>query len=455
MTADDGGSRGRHISRRRALAIGGAAALSLASTSRLPSASTGSDPDEANASENGGREGDADALGRIHRAGITGEGVDVAVLDPTGFDPTHDAVAGGIREIRQFGSRSAVAERTTHGTGAAAAVAELAPDARLSLASFDTPAEFVAAVEWCRERETDVLLAPVAAHGSVATGRSDVARAAGRAVDAGCVLVAPTGNAALGHWEGPAAALLGDGETDPRRLRIRPLPGADSVRGRFRAWLVVDASVESDLTLALLRAVDGGRRWNLLAVSRAVDSRAGQRLTADLDDGTHALVVRADGAEADRRPDANASRIEIATPTHALSSARPLGSVAVPASVPGVVGVGVTDAARTEAESADSAAAPVAPYSGRGPVAGGDLGVDVVAPPRPWIADGRPGTSAAAARVAGVAALLRAADPELEPSAVTRTLRASAADVGRAGPDVVSGHGRLAPLAAVQRVRAR
>jgi subtilisin family serine protease len=88
-------------------------------------------------------------------------------------------------------------------------------------------------------------------------------------------------------------------------------------------------------------------------------------------------------------------------------------------------------------------------------VAGGDLGVDVVAPPRPWIADGRPGTSAAAARVAGVAALLRAADPELEPSAVTRTLRASAADVGRAGPDVVSGHGRLAPLAAVQRVRAR
>ncbi|MFA1611621.1 S8 family serine peptidase [Halobellus rubicundus] len=454
---DDEGFR---ISRRRALAVGGAAALSLASARRLPRFDAAGDPSD----DGGGRGGsdvDDEPIARIHDAGVAGAGVDVAVLDPTGFDPTHDVLADAVADIRQFGPDRAVVDRTTHGTAAAAAVARLAPDAALSLASFREQSAFVDAVEWCRERGTDVILAPVAAHGAVARPGTDVYRAVRRAIGAGSTVVAPTGNAALGHWRGPLAAVAADGDADPTRLGVRPLSadgaGAGSVRGRFVAWLVADAEVRTDLTLALLRAVDDGERWNLVAVSQPAASRAGQRLVADLDDGTYALVVRP-AAAARSTGGARTGRIEVTTPTHALSPARPLGSIAVPASVPGVVGVGVTDgdspAAVADSPTATTADA-VAPYSGRGPTREGGTGVDVVAPPRPWIADGSPGTSAAAARTAGVVALLRGAAPSLSPADVVTALRASAGDVGRPGTDLASGWGRLDAVAAVQRARSR
>jgi hypothetical protein len=450
--ADD--RAGFRVSRRRALALGGAAAASLLSVRGVPGA-------DGSGADAGGTPAAADgSIGRVHDLGIVGDGVRAAVLDPTGFDPTRDALAGRVADVRQFGSAPAVADGLTHGTAAAAAVASVAPGVRLSLASFRAAGEFRAAVEWATA-DADVILAPVAAHGTVPSPRSPVFRAARDAVDAGCVVVAPTGNAALGHWQAPYAAVA-DSPLDDRRLRIRPLPGADSVAGRFAAWLVAGPSLRRDLTLALLRAVDGasGDRWDLIAVSRRIDGRAGRRVRADLADGDYALVVRSDGAPtADGDPTA---RVEVTTPTHALASPRPLGSIAAPANVPGVVGVGAVDGAAdrrgTGAPPDGDVRAPVtavAPYSGRGPTEPGRTGVDVVAPPRPWDAAGTPGTSAAAARTAGTAALVLGARPALSPSAVTRILRASAGDAGRPGRDLSAGWGRLDAVAAVQRARAR
>jgi hypothetical protein len=444
------------VSRRRALALGGAAAASILSVRGVPGA-------DGSGGDAGGTPTAADgSVGRVHDLGIVGDGVRVAVLDPTGFDPTRDALAGRVADVRQFGSAPAVADGLTHGTAAAAAVASVAPGVRLSLASFRAAEEFRAAIEWAAA-DADVLLAPVAAHGTVPSPRSPVFRAARDAVDAGRVVVAPTGNAALGHWQAPSAAVV-DSPLDDRRLRLRPLPGADSVAGRFAAWLVADSSLRRDLTLALLRAVDGasGDRWDLIAVSRPVDGRAGERVRADLADGDYALVVRSAWDPAPTADGDPTARVEVTTPTHALASPRPLGSIAAPANVPGVVGVGAVDGAADRRETGvppdGDVRAPVtavAPYSGRGPTEPGRTGVDVVAPPRPWDAAGTPGTSAAAARTAGTAALVLGARPALSPSAVTRILRASAGDAGRPGRDLSAGWGRLDAVAAVQRARAR
>jgi len=444
---------GMQISRRRALAIGGAAAASVLSVRGLSGA-----PDDG--TDTSPTPSDADSLARVREAGITGDGVVVAVVDPTGFDPTHDAVAGRIDDIRQFGTESAVVDATTHGTAAAAAVADLAPDARLVLASFRTAGEFRAATEWADTVDADVILAPVAAHGTVASPRSPVVRAARSAVESGRVVVAPTGNAALGHWQAPYAALA-DGAPDDRRLRVRPISDTATVAGRFVAWLVTDPSLRRELTLALLRAVDGGDRWDLIAVSRPVDGRAGRRLDADLSTGAYALVVRPADAGSGSPVDGDPTdRVEVTTPTHALASPRPLGSIAAPASVPGVVGVGAVGRGADRRDvAADDAPEPttgaIAPYSGRGPTVAGRTGVDVVAPPRPWDAAGPPGTSAAAARTAGTAALVLDARSELGPAGVRRVLRASAGDVGRPGRDLSAGWGRLDVVAAVQRARAQ
>ncbi|MGQ4555394.1 S8 family serine peptidase [Halobellus sp. GM3] len=439
------------ISRRRALAIGGTAAVSVVSTSGVPKIGGSTPTRDADRTADG-----TEPISRVHEAGITGDGVRTAVIDPTGFDPSHTALDGAIEDIRQFGPEAAVVDGTSHGTAAAASVVRLAPDARLSLASFQRTDGFLAAIEWARRGGADVILAPVAAHGTAATPRSDVFESVRRAVEAGCAFVSPTGNAALGHWEGPRAALVGDSPGTRRRLRVRPLPGSDAVAGRLVAWLVADPAIETELTLALLRAVDSGSRWNLVALSQSVDSRVGQRLVADLADDEYALVVRpagrgspGQGPIGGRNGADDTRRVEVVTPTHALSPSRSLGSIAAPATVPGVVGVGVT-----APPDGDSPGA-VAPYSGRGPTPRGDVGVDVVAPPSPWVGDGEPGTSAAAARTAGAAALVLDAAPRLGPEGVAEVLRASAGDVGRPGRDLASGSGRLDVVAAVQRARAR
>jgi hypothetical protein len=477
VTPDRDDRPGIRINRRRALAIGGAAAATLLARGV---------PDVVGSTRDGNADDtvdDTSSISRVHEAGITGD-VRVAVLDPTGFDPNHAAIGGSIADIRQFGSESAVVDGTSHGTAAATSVVDIAPDARLSLASFQRADEFVAAIDWARRRAVDVVLAPVAAHGTAGTRRSPVYRAARRAVESGCVFVAPTGNAALGHWEGPYAALAGDGTGERRRLRIRALPGAGSVAGRFAAWLLVDPALELDLTLALLRAVDGGDRWNLVALSQSVASRDGQRLVADLSDGTYALVVRPAGRGGQAVETAEdgrtvTDRVEVTTTTHALASPRPLGSIAVPASVPGVVGVGVAAETGNDAEtgngdggnddsdgtggidSRDSGSNEtrqtdgVAAYSGRGPTPRGDIGVDIVARPDPWIGGGDPGTSAAAARAAGAAALVLDADPNLDPADVAGVLRDSAGEIGRPGRDLAAGSGCLDVVAAVQRARAR
>ncbi|WP_336023782.1 S8 family serine peptidase [Halobellus salinisoli] len=446
------------------MALGSAAAATLLSVGRVP---------RFGLSDRSRDTTDGDSLERLHALGITGESVRVAVLDPTGFDPTHDALGGAVEDIRQFGPERAVVDGTTHGTAAAASIARLAPAARLSLASFRRTGEFVDAIDWARSRGVDVVLAPVAAYGSKATPRSPVFRAARRAVDAGCAFVAPTGNAALGHWQGPYAALAGDGSGTRRRLRVANRVGSSSPRGRFLAWLVTESSVDADLTLALFREVDGGERWNLVSLSRAARTTSGERLTADLSDGEYALVVRpanqnaSDDSETADTTRELTSRVEITTPTHLLASPRPSGSIAVPASVPGVVAVGVTDDASrgdalpttagpdSRASDPASGSEVVSPHSGRGPTASGTVGVDVVAPPSPWIAGGSPGTSAAAARAAGAVALVLDAAPDLGPSDVAGILRASAGDVGRNGRDLAAGSGRLDVVAAVQRARSR
>jgi hypothetical protein len=60
-----------------------------------------------------------------------------------------------------------------------------------------------------------------------------------------------------------------------------------------------------------------------------------------------------------------------------------------------------------------------------------------------------PGTSAAAAYAGATAALVASADPSLSAAAVERRLTRTAADRGPAGPDAVTGHGRVSPVAAV------
>ena len=410
---------GKRVSRRRALTIGGAAAVTALSAVGLPSSSPGTEP------ETGDR-----SIERVHAAGITGSGVRVGVLDTTGFAPSHPGLDDRVAALRSFDSAPLVVDRVTHGTAAAATVSDLAPDVTLLLASFSRPTGFASALEWFGRKQVDLVLTPVAAHGG--TG-STVVDAAAATVDSGLPLVAPTGNAAHGHWSGPLGAAVG------ASLAVQPFSQKGVPSGRLVAWLGCEGN-RVDCTLKLIRLTETGDGRDLVALSQPSDWGSAEKLTANLDPGEYVLEVGV--PDHDEVPaDVDEHPVSVVTPTHAVMPARPAGSIAPPASAPGVVAVGALSDRR------------LAPYSGRGPTPDGRVGVDVVAEPNSWAGNSVPGTSGAAARVAGTAALVLAAEPSLSPDALRGLLRTTAADMGSEGPDLGTGWGRLDPLTSVQRAR--
>ncbi|MFB6233789.1 MAG: S8 family serine peptidase [Halopenitus sp.] len=439
--ASDGSRTAPGISRRRALTVGGAALAAVGVT--LPVPDLGGRPSGPSESgPPGGRvEGAENGLfDRLHAAGITGEGVRVGIVDPTGFDPGREAIRNRVAALEWFGSDPPVVD-VSHGTAAATTVSTAAPDADLYLAGFEDDEGFERAVAWTRDEELDVLLTPFAAHG-VAAGNSRVSRAAGDAVDAGLVVVAPTGNAARGHWSRPISPAELTTAFQSLRIGVRSLADG-SPEGRLVAWVTDDGPTALELGLALVERTDQGDGRNLIALSRSVGDDRGHRLTATLDGGDYWLELQHRSGEV-TGIDPDGFRVEVTTPTHRLVPAQPAGSIAAPATAPDVLAVGATTDTGTSA----------APYSGRGPTADGRAGVDLVAPPRPWTGAGPSGTSAAAARAAGIAALVRGRY-SAPPRRVVELLRATATDVGGNGVGLATGAGRLDAELAIQRARAR
>lgn len=374
-----------------------------------------------------------------HEAGVTGENVSVGVVDVTGFDPDHPALRDRVVATRAFAPRESIRNggQHAHGTAAASLVTNVAPDASLYLASFDSAAQYEAAMAWFRAESVDVVVAPVSFYGTTGDGSARVARVAERTATDGTVVVAPVGNLAGGHWHGRY-----DEVTDGK-LRFEG-GTRNYLRGNgsrdLTVWLSWDrTAADEDYTAELYRT--NGSTARLVAQSRPyeADGVPNERISARLAGGTYFVVVR--GPE-----NATGTSLRLASPTHTLQYRNASGSVVAPATAESVLAVGASDAATGAAE----------PFSSRGPTADGRRGVDVVAPDGFRAAnhpEGFVGSSAAAPYAAGVAALALDANPDLDARTVARLLRESATDVGEPGPDFATGHGRVEPAVAVDLAR--
>lgn len=403
------------LSRRRALTIGGAAALTALAARGVPlSGNRSVSPPEQDG-----------PVQRLHDDGVTASGVRVGVLDTTGFAADHPRLDDAVVGRRSFDGVPVVVDGTTHGTAASVAVARTAPAAELLLASFERPGGFRRALAWFRRADVDVVLAPVAAYGASVAPPGPIADAVAAAIDAGIAVVAPTGNAARGHWQGSLSA------GSARRLVLGSIPDGDAVDGRLLAWAGSSDADAPPLSLALVRT---GQR-ELIALSERAERAGVQRLNVRLSSGRYALELRLPDPSS-VADDTGTTPVSVVTPTHRLTPARRRGSIATPASAAGVLAVG-----RHTAEG-------VASYSGRGPTSAGRRGVDLVAAPRLWPGDGDPGTSGAAAYVAGVASLVAGVAPDTDPAAA---LRATASRSER--PNATVGYGIVDPVAAVTQLR--
>jgi len=372
---------------------------------------------------------DGAAVDGVHASGVTGEGVDVAVLDPTGFDTDDDRYADDLAAARAFGPSARVGPGVgeSHGTRAAREVSDVAPDADLYLASFDGDDGYGRAMAWAVREGADVVVVPAAFHGKRGDGRSTVEAVTERVAARDVVVVAAAGNVARGHWQGV------HGEVDRGALVVDG-SARNYLRGDgdvVRAWLSWErAYADAEFALELYRVTDDGPRLVARSVPYEGDDVPNERLNVRVEGGTHFLLVRGP-----RRP--TGADLTVTTDTHRLQHVTVNGSIVAPATAEGVLATGAWNPSKGR----------LAAYSASGPTADGRRGIDVVAPAR--AADGFRGSSVAAARTGGLAALVRAARPNASTAAVRGYVQRTARDVGPEGADVRTGYGRVRSPVAV------
>ncbi|MDP9796433.1 hypothetical protein J2S43_004945 [Catenuloplanes nepalensis] len=392
---------------------------------------------------------EASGAGAWKRNGKTGAGVKVGIVD-IGFDGLADAQAAGdlAAGVTLHGDDCPVENGSSHGTAVTEIVHDMAPDATLFLACAPDSMTFASAVEWLIAQDVDVVTGAV---GFPNTGRGDGTGAAGSpaavvraARDAGILWVAAAGNQAQLHWGGAAADANADGYVEVAGTAQGngfTIPGAGSatVSLRWDGW----PTTRQDLDLVVMsvnRKPTGPGDPAIVAQSTNPQADAAQPLPP-----TEQVTIenRTGGAltywvYVAARASYPQTRVDLFLMGDATSLSYPVaaGSLLEPATSPYAMAVG---ASQTASGAVDA-------YSSRGPTVDGRVKPDITGQsgvstytfgPAPTMA----GTSAAAAHVAGAAALLKGANGALDAAALQGMLEAR---TNPARYDSDWGHGLLA-----------
>jgi Subtilase family. len=363
---------------------------------------------------------------------VTGDGVKVGIID-SGFDKGE--IGGDIQLTRSFRETSG---STDHGTSVAEVVRQTAPDSQLYLISTKTGVDNQRAIGFLVNQDVDIIVYSIGWPTVEDDGDHFLTTEITAARQQGTLFVASAGNQAERHWEGNFRDTNSNGflEWSESGDERNALPSSNTAfrggevtmfirweeRGaasRYRAALY-NPNTEQYLAVGQDRAFDTTtNRWSPLETT--VSS---QQL---------ALVVQNTFGPAD-------DEIEIVFTSGPAEIERnvPSSSITAPADVPAAVGVGAYERGKYAQSSG------IASYSSRGPTDDGRRGVDVTGYTniRTDISQPFGGTSAAAPYVGGVAALVEERQQgDASPADVEAALKSTSDDIGRSGPDTVSGVG--------------
>ncbi|WP_379792296.1 S8 family serine peptidase [Halorubrum rutilum] len=370
--------------------------------------------------------GAADTLGvsGLHEQGITGDNVTVGVIDG-GFDPTDPAIAENVANTEQFAATGS----TDHGTNAAATVVKTAPDAQLSLATIQTATDFAAALQYFREQDVDVVVAPLSFPGFDDDGDHPLTDDVDQTRADGILVINSAGNDRQRHWQGEYTDTDGDGlhEFDPAD-ETACVPNCETVfSGSLQVNLHWDADGDdSSYRVYLYNPVREEYLVGSTTIISEPDERF-ERIRTNVPQQPIDLVVQHTGGPADDELEITVFGAPTIEDPVARSSVKP------PADVPSVVSVA---AYRRDNEQ-------IASYSSVGPNDAEEDVVDVAGYTNVEVRNTVfTGTSAAAPQVAGVAALAAdAGGPDVTADTLASALDTTAVDVGPSGRDTESGAG--------------
>ncbi|MFI9380089.1 ricin-type beta-trefoil lectin domain protein [Kutzneria sp. NPDC052558] len=364
-------------------------------------------------------------------AGKKGAGVKVGVLD-VGFTGLEDAQqAGELPAVasNMDGCRD-TAKLEQHGTAVAEVVHDMAPEAQLFLACIDGPLDMGPAADWLRQQGVQVITASI---GFLTSGRGDGSGDPGSPADvvrasrqAGIVWSVAAGNLAQDHFAGNATDANGDGFVEfngtTQNNGFSLEAGRSATVGlRWDAW----PKSTDDLDVYVMKSnhAPTGPADPEIAAASTVDQRdvpAGGRPTEEVTftntGGTgvqYWIYVKNNNTTPGRHFD-----LFVSGTSNPLQFTTAGGSVTEPATSPYALAVGATEPNSGVLEA----------YSGQGPTIDGRQKPDLVGSAKvstfTYGSKAFTGTSASAAHVAGAAALLKSANPQLDAAQLESTLLA-------------------------------
>jgi hypothetical protein len=323
-----------------------------------------------------------------------------------------------------------------HGTACAEIVHDMAPDAALYFANFDSVTSHSQAVDWLISQKVDVISYSIGwFNQGPGDGRGVVNDHVRRAMGAGIKWVAAAGNEAQTHWEATFSDADGDGwhnYTAADEGNTISLRAGDTLA----VYLNWDDWFQSsqDYDLYIVDSVTGK------IVAGSTNAQSGTQPPTEAV-GIWTLVDRTYYVAIYRYRASRAVKLEaffdIESAMGRMEYVVPEGSLTIPADTDGAIAVGATYWANDNGEL----------FSSRGPTSDGRIKPDIAAPDgvdsasyqrQPFY-----GTSAATPHVAGAIALLKQRFGVYSLDQVAQILYGRAVDRGPNGKDNQYGQGRL------------
>ena len=376
-----------------------------------------------------------------HNQNIKGQGVNIAILD-SGFQRLLAAqqsgdLPSGLQIEYPGGYHTSDDE---HGTGCAEIVHDVAPEAKLHLYLHDNFLDFENSVDRAIRNNMDIISYSGGFVSSWGDGKGIVCDVANRAYNNGILFVNSAGNEAQSTIYGYFTDSDGDGFHDFGDFSIVPLENVDA-GDDISVYLLWDdfPFTSEDYDLLLYRSTGLSTTASHVTSDRTVERnnrpKASVAYSNYLSSARYHVGIKKSSA-------ARSMNFRLISINHRFDSRYVTSSrsISEPSDAEGVVSVGAIRSSRY-------IYGPQEDYSSQGPTMDGRIKPDIMGPTgvktHAYDLQSFHGTSAATPHVAGAAALIRSANPELTVSELRNQLFAATVDMGSPGKDNIYGHGRL------------